>query len=1244
MSRHQAIEQALISINETVFQELCDRFLALRNINYAAFIRSGIQTGKQKTIKGTPDSFFLLKNGNYIFVETTTNISDKEKLTNDIKACFEIQRTKIPTEKIEEIVLCFNFNLNPNELANLYQLCTSFKKDVKFTCWSLDALSIELHMHHKDLVHEYLGLPFDTGQIVSIENFIKEYNRAANGISTPIDNEFVHRKKEEKDLIDAIIISDFVILTGPPGVGKTRLAIESIQEFLRQNLNFSAYCISYKHYSLLEDLYQYIDRDKDYILFIDDANRIDAFSQITGFYNAARNGKLKILVTVRDYAFKEIGVLCQNYNPRRLDVSKLTDEQITEIIKSEPFGIIAYDFQREIIRIADGNPRLAIMAALLANEKQDLHALYDVSDLFDKYFSTFIKDKDQFADNFNLQCLGVISFFYTLPINNKQLLSGILKNFELNYFAFIDAIDLLDKLELVEIRFDHVKIPEQNLSVYFFYKAFIKDKILSFKILLQNYFESNLSRFNDCIIPANNTFGPEKVMNKLKSDLKDYWNEIKNDVDKGYNFLSTFWFYLQDDTFEFIYYDINSQSDNIVSNYDGSYKQNSFQSNNNRTIALIGEFFRFETHLKDAIELAFLYIRKNASYLPEVIHKIREKLLFDESDARHRFQRQTTLFDFLISGLNSKDPIIQEAFYELAKSFLNFKFNHTKGGRNHTFYWYDYPIPLTKEIQFLRSKIWESIERKYFENSTKAFNVLKSYSSVTPDAIKEIMLFDLPYILHIINNNLSIDSFEHCRYVQDQIKWFLRNDINDESFAELKAKFINPTYQMYLKIDWNRLRDKEQHEFDNYREYEELKEKEIRSSFVFKTTSEVDHFYESFVFLKKASENEWNYDISLEFVIDENFKTCFDIGHYLLELIIQNNNEVNLFPRVLFRNLLKTKEYSEKIWQLIQYKSFKYKIHWVLAYFDYIDETLLEKSHAQLILNGFNNINESTTLNFERLKRYLNLIPDLFQRILETIFYKNESGDIKVSIWKDFFGDNFENLGDDRQIIESSYIQQYFLQNHFDYKGKGFEKILGKDPKFLIRFIEKFVDYDFKTLGNHIDLSFVWKIDNIEEVLIDVFSIFINSDHFYGILEHSCNSFFRNLNDVLKSRADKFLIDYVTSNNNDIKKMNVVIDITRHSRQEIFEMVVLHYLSMNQNVETFKRIWWIGNGGSYSGDVIIGDIRAAAWREIFRIVDKSDIGIGLLPIKKYINDVIESEIRSGDRERQSRFLDEFWNN
>lgn len=105
MNRIQSIENNLTSINDTVFQELCDKLIYSKYKNPVAFARIGSVNGKQKTKKGTPDSFLLMSDGDYIFTETTTNISDKDKLLKDIIACFDYKRTNISPAKVKEINL-----------------------------------------------------------------------------------------------------------------------------------------------------------------------------------------------------------------------------------------------------------------------------------------------------------------------------------------------------------------------------------------------------------------------------------------------------------------------------------------------------------------------------------------------------------------------------------------------------------------------------------------------------------------------------------------------------------------------------------------------------------------------------------------------------------------------------------------------------------------------------------------------------------------------------------------------------------------------------------------------------------------------------------------------------------------------------------------------------------------------------------------------------------------------------------
>jgi hypothetical protein len=112
MSKISQIEAELRTMEQGKFQKLCSAFLFMK---YKLPPRGeGEAKGTDKTKVGTPDSFILLPDGNFIFIECTTQMSGlRAKFIEDLKKIFNEAKTGVPKNKIVKIYLVYNSQLSP---------------------------------------------------------------------------------------------------------------------------------------------------------------------------------------------------------------------------------------------------------------------------------------------------------------------------------------------------------------------------------------------------------------------------------------------------------------------------------------------------------------------------------------------------------------------------------------------------------------------------------------------------------------------------------------------------------------------------------------------------------------------------------------------------------------------------------------------------------------------------------------------------------------------------------------------------------------------------------------------------------------------------------------------------------------------------------------------------------------------------------------------------------------------------
>ena len=94
MATITSIKDRINQMDQASFQILCDAYLS--RIGYQNLVSLGTKAGAQKTTPGTPDTYFCISGGKYIFAEYTTQKDGLvEKIRKDIQKCLDVEFTQV---------------------------------------------------------------------------------------------------------------------------------------------------------------------------------------------------------------------------------------------------------------------------------------------------------------------------------------------------------------------------------------------------------------------------------------------------------------------------------------------------------------------------------------------------------------------------------------------------------------------------------------------------------------------------------------------------------------------------------------------------------------------------------------------------------------------------------------------------------------------------------------------------------------------------------------------------------------------------------------------------------------------------------------------------------------------------------------------------------------------------------------------------------------------------------------------
>lgn len=1256
MSKLNQIQGELRSINQARFQELCDTYLF--RLGYENINPVGSVIGMEKTATGTPDSLIVLPSGRYVFVEYTTQQKGLfKKFSYDLDKCFDESKTGIPVSKIERIILCHNSILSPAEEEGLAEKCQ--QHDCLLDTIGIGTLSFALYQKYPVLAKEFLGIEVDTGQVLNPTDFIRDYQ--SNAFATRLDIGFHFREEELEKVAATLEANDLLILTGRAGVGKSRFALECCEKFVEQHPTYQFFCIHNKGQSLYEDLKDYFAANGDYIILVDDANRLSQLDQVFRLINERLEGRrIKIVVTVRDYAVNKVKNAAAAYSSKaEIVLQPLNNKQIEEIISTE-FGIKNHYYLDRISHIAKGNPRLAVMAAEVVKATNKFDSISDASALYDEYFHTIVSDLNQLENKKLLKVAGIVTFFGFLDRTQEEHFKRVSDSFNISEDEIWDSVHKLHELEVVDLyEKEVVKISDQVLSTYLFYKVFIKDELLSFATLLENYFDDYTHRFRDSVYPALDMFNTELAKSRIQKHIDRRWEAIKDDEPSLLRLATVFWFLKKTDTLLYLKERIDSLEAELIEVSSLNFEPQRY-GGQDRYLDILETFQHSSTEeYKIALGLIFTYLEKRPTLLPEVMKQLDEAFCFRLDSYDHGYAVQATLISNLIenSAKRNEGDLYRKMLLRVAGKYLKTHFRSSAMSDRRTLSIQNFRLVTCPEITQLRNSLWLFLIAVHAESDYRdiVLQVILKYSTELYDNpvnedTSQIIEEDSKVLLPFLFGTLSPSSYADCLVVQKYLTFLKLHNVAYD--PNIKATFTNEIYRL-SKILLHDFYDRYEEDFDG-------KDKKSRLDAHFEGYSYEDYvrFYASCVAISRniSAQEQYQLQYSIENVLTSLGESDAHLFKIVVGHILQTGNQLNyVYPSVV-RKFKAIASDIGQIYELLNNHNYYLKQSWLFEFLMGLDVSEVSEFYLAELYKLFHSADpRQVPRHFDQLEPYMALDADVIRKVVEILFARTKKADEYFSFDLLFnphtriskmLGEIF---GEDIGLLKDVYIYQVKIDQHLDYRGEALKNIIELDESFITDYIQWMFDqqeYGVRGRDNG-HYTALWELENYETIIANALNLIYELEKSRLALIHEyTNAFFRRRGDdgsseaasLVHQRQVSFIEIYIRQHHANPDLMRFIFDMITDCFPNMREHFLKVFLSFNKDFETFKMLSIEPRSYSWMGSaipVLEGKIKALeSLQPLFSTT-------ALLKHKLHINEMILYWKYSIERESKKEFIDDY---
>lgn len=1173
------VEAKILKLEGGTFQALCDTYL-FRKTGYGNFTEYGKQAGTMKTAKGTPDTYFLKPNGKYALVQYTT-AQDRifDKIKEDIEKCLDSKKTELGIENIDEILYCYNSSrLSVGEYEKLKEICE--KENIKLEIYSINTIAHDIYFDYPIIAKEYLGISLDTGQIMNSKDFIEEYD--SNKMLAPLSIKFLFRELEKNEIIEAINSSDVVILSGQAGVGKTKLALEVVNEY-KEKYGYELFCIRSKNLEIYDDIRKYIHQDTKYILFIDDGNELKQLELILELLNKSN---IKIVITVRNYVRDEVSKNIKKYTNEiyEKEILGFDDKELTEFLK-ENMEILNPKYIEQILKLSKGNVRIAYMAGKIAKEKNNLEAIYNVEDIYESYYGMMPIKLDE-----KLYIAGsIISIFEAIEVDTK-ILDEILKLCNLNKEEFLENIRKLEEFEYIEIKHENaVRILDQCFANYLLYKVFIKERFIKLDLIIKYGFEN----FRDYLIRMLNMFtnlySSKETLEYIKQNVNIVWDEYEKDSNYLLDdFVKIFYSLNETKALNYIYEKVEKSENRELSTLDLKFNR---EVNDN--ILQLFPNNKQSQDLEEVLEVLFEYLIKRKDLIEEGYKLIERNYGINRYSFDEKYNTQITLFNIIPTYMDKKE--IRILFYKLAEYFLKINFSEVENNNGHATF-YNMTLLNIPNTKIYRIKIWELLVKEINDDEKEyIFSILESLGYYFKGKKHtEIIEIDKLYIVQLLE---ILEEFDKIRTVKIYLNLNERYKIYskkiDENLKGIKIKIFRTFSKENIKFG-----------VDDEKEKKLIKEfsKEVSLEEVFDNV------------ITFSTREKVEIIAGLEYFIG-NFYTDIEELKKIFFYCNELNRSINFYPETLVLKIIE-KIGVDETYRIIENTKIvdNIKNNWKFIFFELLPEENINNFYKEQLLKLVFDDNEFICYrNINILKKFYSVDNNIYIQVTRVLYNKND-----LRIMKRWLRVLFNQHCNSPQELLKFYKEDlellkniYFLLEEDDYDGRFFKEFLDKDFSYLARYLEILKENGDYHIENR-KLKICWNKENYLEIFDHVFEYSLKNINFL----YKFPSIFMSNNERVKIWI-KHTID--KSCMNEDRMIFLFEGICQLDTETKIESL-LYFIDKDNNIENFKVLAIEPRMRSWSGSeipLLKKDI------EVYEKLLENIKGVKFIRHKQYLKEQIE---------------------